>query len=97
MALDEDGVSSPRLRPVEVARRGGLLGLPGVVLLGVTTVSIADHGDREDFLALVGGLGLFGGILLVIAGGPVKPSAVLRNVSWPGLPCVSRGAGRAGR
>lgn len=69
MTLDEDGVISPRLRPGEVARRAALFGLLGVVIVVVTTLSIADHGDRQDFLALVAALSLLGALFLVIGGG----------------------------
>ncbi|MFE9775539.1 DUF6336 family protein [Streptomyces sp. NPDC005931] len=70
MALDQDGVMLPRLRPTDVARRGVAFGLLGVIPLAVTTLSITGHGDREEFLAVVSALaGLFGAILLVVGAG----------------------------
>ncbi|MDQ0753894.1 hypothetical protein QF034_008125 [Streptomyces africanus] len=70
MALDQDGVMLPRLRPADVARRGVTFGLLGVVPLVVAALSITGHSDRRDFLAVVSGVvGLFGAILLVIGAG----------------------------
>ncbi|NEB13873.1 hypothetical protein G3I32_34395 [Streptomyces coelicoflavus] len=60
MALHQDGVMLPRLRPAAVARRGAVFGLLGVVPLVVATLSISGHSDRRDFLAVVSVLGLFG-------------------------------------
>ncbi|MFB9535120.1 MULTISPECIES: DUF6336 family protein [Streptomyces] len=69
MALDQDGVMLPRLRPADVARRGATFGLLGVVPL-VVALSITGHSDRREFLAVVSGVvGLFGAILLVIGAG----------------------------
>ncbi|MFE7899804.1 DUF6336 family protein [Streptomyces sp. NPDC057424] len=70
MALDQDGVMLPRLRPADVARRGVTFGLLGVVPLVVAALSITGHSDRQEFLAVVGVLaGLFGAILLVVGAG----------------------------
>ncbi|WP_121746170.1 DUF6336 family protein [Streptomyces sp. E2N166] len=69
MALDQDGVMLPRLRPADVARRGVVFGLLGVVPLVVATLSVSGHSDRRDFLAVVGALVLFGAIFLVIGAG----------------------------
>ncbi|MFF8675360.1 DUF6336 family protein [Streptomyces sp. NPDC015242] len=70
MALDRDGVILPRLRPMDVARRGVIFGLLGVVPLLVATLSISGSSDREEFLAVVGVLaGAFGLLLLVIGAG----------------------------
>ncbi|MEV6395877.1 DUF6336 family protein [Streptomyces sp. NPDC051907] len=70
MALDQDGVMLPRLRPAHVARRGVAFGLLGVVPLVAAALRITDHSDRREFLAVVSGLvGLFGAILLVIGAG----------------------------
>ncbi|MFJ6682620.1 DUF6336 family protein [Streptomyces werraensis] len=69
MALDREGVRLPRLRPAEVARRGVVFGLLGVVPLMLVTLSISDHSDREEFLAVFSGLGFFGAIFLVIGAG----------------------------
>ncbi|MEV5107980.1 DUF6336 family protein [Streptomyces massasporeus] len=70
MALDRDGVMLPRLRPADVARRGVTFGLLGVVPLMVATLSISGHSDREEFLAVVGGIaGLFGLGLVVVGAG----------------------------
>lgn len=70
MAVDQDGVILPRLRPADVARRGVALGLLGVVPLVVAALSISGHSDRREFLAVVGGVvGLFGACLLVVGVG----------------------------
>ncbi|WP_202510189.1 DUF6336 family protein [Streptomyces sp. SID5643] len=70
MALDRDGVMLPRARPADVARRGVTFGLLGVVPLMVATLSISGHSDREEFLAVVGGIaGLFGLGLVVVGAG----------------------------
>jgi hypothetical protein len=69
MALDQDGVMLPRLRSADVARRGVIFGLLGVVPLVLATLSISDHSDRQDFLAAVSVLGFFGAIFLVIGAG----------------------------
>ncbi|MFJ7334323.1 DUF6336 family protein [Streptomyces sp. NPDC101116] len=70
MALDQDGVMLPRLRPAGVARRGVTYGLLGVVPLVVTALSITHRSDRREFLSVIGGLsGLFGAMLLVIGAG----------------------------
>jgi hypothetical protein len=57
MALGQDGVMLPRLRAADVARRGVTFGLLGVVPLVVAALSITDHRDRQDFLAVVSGVG----------------------------------------
>nr|WP_237524857.1 DUF6336 family protein [Streptomyces sp. SID5643] len=60
----------PRARPADVARRGVTFGLLGVVPLMVATLSISGHSDREEFLAVVGGIaGLFGLGLVVVGAG----------------------------
>ncbi|MCX5358117.1 DUF6336 family protein [Streptomyces sp. NBC_00124] len=70
MALDQDGVTLPRLRPTDVARRGVIFGLLGVVPLVVATLNISDHSDRREFLAVVSGLvGVFGAGSLVVGAG----------------------------
>jgi hypothetical protein len=70
MALDQDGVMLPRLRPADVARRGVTFGLLGVVPLVVAALSITGHSDRREFLAVVGAVGgLFGAALLVVGAG----------------------------
>ncbi|WP_086562845.1 DUF6336 family protein [Streptomyces africanus] len=70
MALDQDCVMLPRLRPADIARRGVTFGLLSVVPLVVAALSITGHSDRREFLAVVGGLvGLFGAILLAVGAG----------------------------
>lgn len=70
MALDQDGVRLPRLRPADVVRRGVTFGLVGVVPLMVAALSITGHSDRQEFLSVVSGVvGLFGAILVVIGAG----------------------------
>ncbi|MET9528699.1 DUF6336 family protein [Streptomyces coeruleorubidus] len=70
MALDQDGVMLPRLRPTDVARRGVTFGLLGVVPLMVATLSISGHSDRKEFLSVVGAIaGLFGVSLVVVGAG----------------------------
>ncbi|MFC9685189.1 DUF6336 family protein [Streptomyces sp. NPDC056948] len=70
MALDQDGVMLPRLRPADVARQAVTFGLLGVVPLVVAALSITGHSNRREFLAVVSGLvGLFGAILLVVGAG----------------------------
>jgi hypothetical protein len=69
MALDQDGVMLPRLRPAGVVRRGVTFGLLGVVPLVVVVLSIGDHSDRQDFLAVFSMAGLLGAIFLVIGAG----------------------------
>ncbi|MFF9756087.1 DUF6336 family protein [Streptomyces sp. NPDC014344] len=69
MALDQDGVMLPRLRPGGVARRGVAFGLLGVVPLVVATLSISGHSARREFLAGVSVLGFLGAIFLVFGAG----------------------------
>jgi len=66
MAVDQDGVMLPRLRPAEVARRGVFFGLLGVVPLVVAALSVTDHSDRQEFLAVVSAVGFFGVMLVVV-------------------------------
>ncbi|MFG2332398.1 DUF6336 family protein [Streptomyces sp. NPDC048604] len=64
---DEDGVLLPRLRFWEVACRGALYGLAANALAALGMAFVTDHNDREEYLAVVSGLGLIaGGALLVI-------------------------------
>ncbi|QWB23783.1 MULTISPECIES: DUF6336 family protein [Streptomyces] len=70
MALDQDGVMLPRLRPTEVARRGMTFGLLSVIPLAVAAFSITDGSAREDLLSVGGALaGLLGAMFLVIGAG----------------------------
>ncbi|MFF9335923.1 DUF6336 family protein [Streptomyces albogriseolus] len=69
MSVDQDGVMLPRLRPADVARRGVVFGLLGVVPLVVATSSISGHSERRDFLAVFSALGFFGAFFLVIGAG----------------------------
>jgi hypothetical protein len=69
MALDQEGVMLPRLRPAEVARRGVTFGLLSVVPLVAVTLTISGHSNRRDFLSVVSGVGLFGVIFLVTGAG----------------------------
>jgi hypothetical protein len=69
MALDQDGVLLPRLRPAEVTRRGVTFGLLSVVPLVAVTLTITGHSDRRDFLSVVSAVGLFGAIFLVTGAG----------------------------
>ncbi|MER7709728.1 DUF6336 family protein [Streptomyces werraensis] len=69
MAVDREGVRLPRLRPAEVARRGVVFGLLGVVPLVLVTLSISDHSDREEFLAVFSALAIFGALFLVTGAG----------------------------
>lgn len=55
VATDEDGVRLPRLRFKDVAVRGAVQGIAAVVLLFVGMFFVADHHDRETFLAVVAG------------------------------------------
>ncbi|WP_435283725.1 DUF6336 family protein [Streptomyces koelreuteriae] len=70
MALDQDGVMLPRLRPTEVARRGVTFGLLSVIPLAVAAFSITDDSAREDLLSVSGALAcLLGAMFLVIGAG----------------------------
>ncbi|MEV5188059.1 DUF6336 family protein [Streptomyces werraensis] len=69
MAVDREGVRLPRLRPAEVAQRGVVFGLLGVVPLVLVTASISDHSDREEFLAVFSALAIFGALFLVTGAG----------------------------
>ncbi|MBT3164521.1 hypothetical protein HTV80_15595 [Streptomyces sp. Vc74B-19] len=69
MAGDREGVRVPRLRPADVARRGIVFGLLGVVPLVLVTMSISDHSDREEFLAVFSVLAIFGAFFLVVGTG----------------------------
>ncbi|WP_225627091.1 DUF6336 family protein [Streptomyces werraensis] len=69
MAVDREGVRLPRLRQAEVAQRGVVFGLLGVVPLVLVTLSISDHSDREEFLAVFSALAIFGALFLVIGAG----------------------------
>ncbi|PZT69533.1 hypothetical protein DN402_23565 [Streptomyces sp. SW4] len=67
MERDEEGVLLPRLRLRDVLLRGVLFGLGAVVVMTVAALCVRDHHDREEFLAVVGGLCLVcGGALLLI-------------------------------
>ncbi|MDT7847336.1 DUF6336 family protein [Streptomyces justiciae] len=69
MAVDQDGVMLPRLRPADVARRGVIFGLLGVVPLVVAALSVSGHSARQEFLAVVSAVGFFGVMLLVVGAG----------------------------
>ncbi|MBB6080984.1 DUF6336 family protein [Streptomyces paradoxus] len=64
--MDDDRVITPRLRLNGVVWRGALFGLLGTVPLAVTALCIADHHNRQEFLCIVSGLGLFGACSFVV-------------------------------
>ncbi|WAU81950.1 DUF6336 family protein [Streptomyces sp. Qhu-G9] len=55
VATDEDGVRLPRLRFTDVVLRGTVQGIAAVALLVVGMLFVADHHDRETFLAVTAG------------------------------------------
>ncbi|MEH0424692.1 DUF6336 family protein [Streptomyces sp. B21-083] len=64
---DEDGVHMPRLRLKDVVVRGAVQGVAAVALLCAGTPFVADHRDRETFLAVVAGFSMvFAGMGIVI-------------------------------
>ncbi|MEU0368660.1 DUF6336 family protein [Streptomyces sp. NPDC006283] len=66
---DEDGVRLPRLRFKDVVVRGAVHGVAAVVLLAVGSLLVADHHDRETFVAVIGGFSMVGaGVCLVFGG-----------------------------
>lgn len=69
MALDQDGVMLPRLRPAAVARRSVAFGLLSAVPLLAVTLTITGNNDRLDFLSVVSAVGLLGAIFLVTGAG----------------------------
>lgn len=69
MRVDDDRVIIPRLRLSGVVWRGALFGLVGTVPLAVTALCIADHHDRQEFLSIVSGIGLFGACSFVVGAG----------------------------
>ncbi|MEU6260496.1 DUF6336 family protein [Streptomyces sp. NPDC047043] len=67
MILDEDGVPVPRLRLWDVVRRGALYGVGAAAAPCVGSLFISGHSERQEFLAVSGGLCLImGGGLLAI-------------------------------
>ncbi|WP_220450458.1 DUF6336 family protein [Streptomyces flaveus] len=66
-ATDEEGVRLPRLRFKDVVVRGAVQGIAAVALLFIGTLFVADHHDRETFLAVVGGFSMvFAGVGIVV-------------------------------
>ncbi|MFG2030475.1 DUF6336 family protein [Streptomyces sp. NPDC048825] len=66
-ATDEDGVRLPRLRFKDVVVRGAAQGIAAVALLFIGTLFVADHHDRETFLAVVAGFSMvLAGIGIVV-------------------------------
>ncbi|MEV4330967.1 DUF6336 family protein [Streptomyces sp. NPDC049597] len=66
---DEHGVRLPRLRVKDVVVRGAVQGVAAVVLLAVVSLCVADHHDRETFVAVVAGFAMVGsGVCLVFGG-----------------------------
>ncbi|MFD7501110.1 DUF6336 family protein [Streptomyces sp. NPDC059850] len=56
-------IIEPRLRIRDVLLRGALHGLASIVVLLIAMWCVGDHNDREEFLAVVGGIALvFGGV-----------------------------------
>lgn len=66
---DADGVRLPRLRFKDVVVRGAVHGVVAVALLAVGSLFIADHHDRETFLAVVGGFAMVGSGVGIVFGG----------------------------
>ncbi|WP_063732678.1 DUF6336 family protein [Streptomyces sp. RTd22] len=66
MNSGERGITQPRLRVRDVLLRGALYGLASIVVLLIAMWCVGDHSDREEFLAVVGGIALvFGGVFVV--------------------------------
>lgn len=65
---DEDGVRLPRLRLKDVVVRGVLQGVAAVALLCAGTPFVADHRDRETFLAVVAGFSMVGAGMGIVVG-----------------------------
>ncbi|NGO10180.1 hypothetical protein G5C60_21955 [Streptomyces sp. HC44] len=60
----------PRLRFKGVVVRGAVQGIAAVALLCVGALFVADHHDRETFLAVVAGFSMvFAGVGIVVGGG----------------------------
>ncbi|WP_225858714.1 DUF6336 family protein [Streptomyces albicerus] len=80
VVTDEDGVRLPRLRFKDVVVRGAVQGIAAVVLLFVGMFFVADHHDRETFLAVVGGFSavfagtgiVFGGFFWAVCAGDIR-------------------------
>ncbi|MEU1696251.1 DUF6336 family protein [Streptomyces hirsutus] len=66
---DEEGIRLPRLRFRDVIVRGAVHGIAAVVLLAVCSLLVADHHDRETFLAVVGGFAMVGSGVCIVFGG----------------------------
>lgn len=61
-----NGISQPRLRLRDVLGRGVLYGLAAIAVLVIAMWCVSDHHDREEFLAVVGGMALvFGGVFFL--------------------------------
>ncbi|RST10172.1 hypothetical protein E2C00_18450 [Streptomyces sp. WAC05374] len=76
----ENEITQPLLRFRDVVARGALYGVAAVPLLGVASLFVADHNDRETFIAVVGGFALslaavssvFGLFLWWASGGDIR-------------------------
>ncbi|MFJ5776253.1 DUF6336 family protein [Streptomyces sp. NPDC093094] len=68
MERDDEGVLAPRLRLSGVLIRGAAAGAVGAVVAAVAALTVGDHQDRMEFLAVVGGLCLIGGGFFLAVG-----------------------------
>lgn len=68
MERDDEGVLVPRLRLGNVLLRGLVYGAGGSAVVAVAALAVGGHSDREEFLAVVGGLSLVTGGGLLLAG-----------------------------
>jgi hypothetical protein len=64
----DDSVIQPPLRYWQVIVRGGLYGLPAIGATALVTAAVSDHDDRTTFIAVVWGLSLIFGTVLLVTG-----------------------------
>lgn len=106
MNSGERGIIQPRLRVRDVLLRGALYGLASIVVLLIAMWCVGDHNDREEFLAVVGGIALvFGGVFVVFGaffwaccGGDIRRWRDFRSITsqWEGATIMAPAMVRCG-
>jgi len=106
MDTGERGITQPRLRVRDVLLRGALYGLASIVVLLIAMLCVGDHSDREEFLAVVGGIALvFGGVFVVfgalfwaVCGGDIRRWRDFRSITsqWEGATIMAPAMVRCG-
>ena len=106
MNSGERGITQPRLRVRDVLLRGALYGLASIVVLLIAMWRVGDHSDREESLAVVGGIALvFGGVFVVFGaflwaccGGDIRRWRDFRSLTsqWEGATIMAPAMVRCG-